>query len=318
MMDDTSLEHDDNILYWRYPFTTYITFLEGDGHHRNKLESDMILNDKNNNKIELKNVGKDKISGILTFQTDGKYIDNNSIVRQDVIKYAESNIFKKFECSLNLLGYNLSETTFGEIKCLNANGRKYLIYKEFPFAFSILGKTQIISNEKFKNINKLFDVTDFNTLVKINNGDIGLTQNEQFQNFFIKCWIKFNSIYNAKAIPNRDKKLLLSFIHKLNKTEFFILYNRNKELIHLLSKSNICDKNKKLSEELKLALNNNESKIIECAILCVYKCRNELFHNGNSNFKNYKKLSSFLFDIIYLEQLVKYDKINIMTPFNRS
>ena len=53
-------------------------------------------------------------------------------------------------------------------------------------------------------------------------------------------------------------------------------------------------------------------------MLCVYKCRNELFHNGNSNFKNYEKLSSFLFDIIYLEQLVKYNEINIVTFFNRS
>ena len=318
-MDDTSLEHDDNILYWEYPFTTCITSPEDDGYHRNNLESDMLLNDKNNNKIELKNMEKDKIFGILTFKTGGEYINhNNSIMREDVIKYAESNIFKKFKYSLNLLSYNLSETTFGEIKCLNANGRNYLITKYSASAIRILGKTQTISNEKFKNINELFNAIDFNTLIKINDGDIGLTQNERFQDFFIKCWIKFNSIYNTKALPNSDKKLLLSFTHNLNKTEFSILYNRNKELIHLLSESNICDKNKKLSEQLKLALNNDKSKIIKYTMLCVYKCRNELFHNGNSNFENYEKLSSFLFDIIYIEQLVKYNKINIVTFFNRS
>ena len=216
-----------------------------------------------------------------------------------------------------MLGYDLSETTFEEIKCLNRNGRNYLIETHFTPTLRLFGKTQIIPNKEFKNINKLFNTADFNTLVKISDGDVGLTQNERFQDFFIKCWIKFNSIYNAKALPNNDKKLLLLFIHKLNKTEFSILYNRNKELIHLLSESDICDKNKKLSEQLKLALNDDESKIIEYVMLCVYKCRNELFHNGNSNFKNYEKLSSFLFDIIYLEQLVKYNEINIVTFFNR-
>ena len=303
MTNDASLERDNDIFYWVYPFTTYITFLEGDGYHRNKLESDITLNDNNNNKIELKNMGQDKISGILTFQTDRKYInDDNLIMRGDVIKHAESNIFKKFEHSLNLLGYNLSETTFEKIKCLNANGRHYLVKNYSASAVRILGKTQTITNEKFKNINTLFNATNFNILVKLNDVDIDLTQNEQFQDFFIKYWIKFNSIYNIKSVPNNDKQILLSFIHKLNKTEFSILYNRNKKLIYLLSESNICNKNDKLSKQLKLALNGDESKIIEYTMLCVYQCRNELFHSGNSNFKNFKELCSFLFDVIYLEQ----------------
>ena len=43
-------------------------------------------------------MAQDKISGILTFQTGGEYIDdNNLIMYNDVIKYAESNIFKKFK-----------------------------------------------------------------------------------------------------------------------------------------------------------------------------------------------------------------------------
>ena len=45
MTNDASLERDNDIFYWVYPFTTYITFLEGDGYHRNKLESDITLNE---------------------------------------------------------------------------------------------------------------------------------------------------------------------------------------------------------------------------------------------------------------------------------
>ena len=97
-MGDPSFEHDGDILYWEYPFTTCITFPEGNFWHRNKLESDILLNDKNNSKIKLKNMAQDKISGILTFQTGGEYIDdNNLIMYNDVIKYAESNILKNFK-----------------------------------------------------------------------------------------------------------------------------------------------------------------------------------------------------------------------------
>ena len=57
----------------------------------------------------------------------------------------------KFKYSLNLLGYDLSETTFEEIKCLNINGRNYLIETHFTPTLRLFGKTQILPNKEFKN-----------------------------------------------------------------------------------------------------------------------------------------------------------------------
>ena len=304
-------------LKWKYSIIAEIHSPDGEGHCLNKLDSKMKL--KNNlSDIYLENMAENKISVIIKFQTGKNFMTNDDhIMRNNVEQYAEK-LFNKFKYSLKLKNYNLDNVESKNLKCLNCKGKMSRTTAYFASACSILGVTRLISDIKLKQINELYNESEFEQLIKIADGDVCLTQNEQFQHSFIDCWIKFNSVYNPARYLYGDKSLLNSYVESLNKVEINVLLKRNKILIDLLSRSDIKNHNDNFSEKLKSMLHKkNKKNIIKATMMCIYQCRNELIHNGVTNFKDFKKLSKFLFDILYLNQLIKYDKNGIVTYFER-
>lgn len=299
-------------LEWIYPFKTII--YSRDELHRNRLSSAITIKDKNS-VICLRNIDNDEVTGYLKFTVDP------SIDSMNEIENTAKSLFTKFENSILLKGLVLKKTQFGKLKCTNCQGRTFRVSSTTTIKYNIEGETKTISENERQQIDKFFnEIESDQKLLEIAN-DVGSQEKirKDIGNF-VWCWISFNRIYNPNQIRDNEWTQIKNYIDDLSAAKINSLINRNNALFTLLSKSNIeriTQRGTKIdaSNELENAIKNgNKKDIIKKSIDCVYQLRNELFHYGRLNFQDLPRLTNFVFDLVYLDQIIQYGE-NAVTSF---
>jgi len=299
-------------LEWIYPFKTII--YSRDELHRNRLSSAITIKDKNS-VICLRNIDNDEVTGYLKFTVDP------SIDSMNEIENTAKSLFTKFENSILLKGLVLKKTQFGKLKCMNCQGRTFRVSSITTIKYNIEGKTKTISENERQQIDKFFnEIESDQKLLEMANDVGGQEKIRKDIGNFVWYWISFNRIYNPNQIRDNEWTQIKNYIDNLSAAKINSLINRNNALFTLLSKSNIeriTQRGTKIdvSNELENAIKNgNKKDIIKKSIDCVYQLRNELFHYGRLNFQDLPRLTNFVFDLVYLDQIIQYGE-NAVTSF---
>jgi len=298
-------------LEWIYPFKTII--YSRDQLHRNRLISAGTAEDQKSI-VCIRNIDNDGVAGYLKFKVNSDTDSMNEI--ENIAK----SLFTKFENSISLKGLVLKKTEFGEPKCMNCQGRSFSLYSELTATRNDEDETKSISKNDIQQIATFFnDIETDPKLLEMANDIKSQEKIRRKIGNFVWYWILFNKAYNKRKISGAEWKRIQCHINTLADTEIDCLIKRNSTLFSLLSKSGITrttrNETVNISDELADAIRSGLKRcIVSKSIDCVYQLRNKLFHSGEPDFEDLPRLTNFVFDLVYLDQIMKYGE-NAVTSF---
>jgi len=297
-------------LEWVWPFKTII--YSRDQLHRNRLSSAGTAEDQKSI-VCLRNIDGDEVAGYLKFKV------NSDVDSMNEIGDTAKSLFTKFENSMLLKGFVLKKTEFGELKCVNCQGKSFSLYSELTATWNVEGKTKSISKNDIQQIATFFnDIETDPKLLEMANDIKSQEKIRRDVGNFVWCWILFNKIYNPYQRRGKEWELIKCHVNGLD-AGIDSLINRNSALFDLLSRYGVerttGNRAVNISNELEKAIQDGRKKdIVIKSIDCVYQLRNRLFHYGELDFKDLPRLTNFVFDLVYLDQIVRYGE-NAVTSF---
>ena len=306
---------------WTCDFKTTIHSLGNTVLYKNRLESPLTL--KNGiGEITLENNGDDdQTRGRMKFCVEsGKTVRMEDFPRPmdkappslhgggNTVRINED--FPLFKCLVNsmlLMGLILHDTKFGDPRCISCEPAYYS--RSLPPTLIIIEDKTIISSDRAAQISNLFvRMKDEPKLMELVDEIMEIGTSQNIGSFF-SAWTKFNKIYRPD--PNHrgksDIDMIRNYVDNLHDMKIKILHARNADLFTCLAEHNICSryKRKNYSSSLRTAMNGGcEKEIVNHALKCVYELRNEIFHEGRTNFNHILDATSFVLDLVYLDVLV--------------
>ena len=288
--------------------------------HRIKLERPLTFENNPDAGCEyvicIRSIEEDKIGGSVTFKMN----DDNFCMNK--IEDKGKSIFNTFLNSLVLKGYTCQELSYGELKCINCvKGKIWTVSKSVDSSFKKEGRSCNLPKEDYSDIQDISKNLTSEELTALSDSFKGNRKQSSFLIVeFISLWIEFNDLYNSANGKGKEMCRAAKYLKKFTDDDHKILFERNRDIIVILSELDLHSQNKQenYSKSLLESLATPERshyKIIYDAICCVYAIRNSIFHSNKApnNFKCWKLLNNFLFDIVHHEQICRLYKFGIST-----
>ena len=221
-----------------------------------------------------------------------------------------------------LQGFILRETKLGKLKCINPQGKMLTTSTTYDIRYTIEGTTKLIPENMMLQVNEIFKEIGSNGKLSKIACDIKKREGlDRDVGHFISYWIQFNKHYSSKTIRDKKKRTeqewnkmyecqkINDYIDCLDDKAIGSLIERNDTLFKSLSECEIKKYLKNgeevnISEKLKKAIEDGKKEdTVKEATSCVYQIRNRLVHSNEQIFKDLRKPTNFVFELIYVEQI---------------
>ena len=255
--------------------------------HRHELLNPLVLR-HDSSTMRLNNDKDGKVVGTLTWHTP----HDTHLVKD--AEDAADIILTNFRQSLLLCGYLLDEIEKRDFKCTNAEpGRRFRVEKKIEIAWRQEGQTRTIDDPSSNQIQSYFTtVFSDNRLKKIAERIERRSEIPPRTADFIVNWIEFNKVYNPSNHRGDEQKMISQFVQNLPQRTIDLLYRRNRNCITKHKAQ------RKKALKLSASQNSSEAEAVCSSLLSTYQTRNDVFHEGLFQNKDFDIINNFVFDVV--------------------
>ncbi|MBI1662799.1 MAG: hypothetical protein IS860_04785 [Nitrosopumilus sp.] len=191
--------------------------------------------------ICIRSIEEDKIGGSVTFKMNDDNFCMNKIEDKGKL------IFNTFLNNLVLKGYTCQELSYGELKCINCvKGKRWTVSRPVGSSFEKEGRSCNLPKEDYSDIQDISKNLTSEELTALSDSFKGNRKQSSFLIVeFISLWIEFNDLYNSAKCMGPEMQYAGEYLTKFTDDDREILFERNRDIIVILSKLGLHNQNKK-------------------------------------------------------------------------